>query len=89
MQVTCSFRVIQSNKFISVKSCQLSKPSCPDLKCFLKPPGNKRQIFWTPILQLAENVIATMTRIQGFRLETRARVSGRLECMHPVHLTII
>ena len=28
--------------------------SCPDLKRFLKPLGNKRQIFWTPILQLAE-----------------------------------
>ena len=28
--------------------------SCPDLKRFLKPFGIKRQIFWTPILQLAE-----------------------------------
>lgn len=57
--------------FISVKSFQLSMSSCPDLKRFLKPFGIKRQIFWTPILQLAKNVIATMTRTQAFRLETR------------------
>ena len=64
-----SIHTIKSIHFCEVFSRSMS--SCPALQCFLKPLGYKRQIFRTaPILQLAENVIASMTHIQAFQSQT-------------------